>query len=108
MTIIGKIVRRIIAPVVQVCDSCLVRFHITKAKVVIYMDGGLCSQMEMWINGAYYAENGLDVYYDLDWYKNVGVGIDGISLRNYELQILWPGITVRTLSKFDFALRVIG
>ena len=66
----------------------------------MYMDGGLCSQMGMWVNGEYYTEKGFDVYYDLNWFKISGLGIDGMSPRFYELQTLWPNIVVKTLPRW--------
>lgn len=99
MTLLGKITKNILAPIVCFFDKILVKLNIHKPYIVMYMDGGLCSQMDMWINGEYYREQGFDVYYDLDWYRRSGKGIDGKSLRNYELQTLWPNIEVRILSK---------
>ena len=65
------------------------------------MDGGLCSQMNMWIQGQYYAEQGYPVYYDLDWFRRDGKGIDGVSIRHYELETLWPNIRVKTMSRIS-------
>lgn len=48
---IGGIMRKIVSPVVQLSDTLLVRMHLVKPRVIIYMDGGLCSQMGMWVHG---------------------------------------------------------
>ena len=96
---IRRNIKRIIVPLSVSIDRVLVRLHMVKPRVIMYMDGGICSQMTMWINGQYYAEQGLDVYYDLDWYRRDGKGIDKTSERKYELELLWPYIKVRTLPR---------
>ena len=70
---IGRcILRRIAIPV----NALMVRMRIIKPYIYIYMDGGLCSQMNMWAQGQYYKEQGFDVYYDLGWYRRSGKGIE--------------------------------
>ena len=100
----ASILKNTIASIVVALDKLLVGMHIIKPRIVMYMDGGLCSQMLMWSQGQYYAAKGFDVYYDLEWFKKFGKGIDGISVRNYELQILWQNIAVRSLPSWKNAL----
>lgn len=97
---IRNLLKKIIVSIAVCVDKTLVRMHIVRPKIVMYVDGGLCSQMTMWANGEYYTEQGLDVYYDLEWFKRYGKGIDGVSVRNYELEILWPHLRVRTLPRW--------
>lgn len=98
MKAIRKISNLLLVPIIVGIDTLLVRLNIIKPKVVIYVDGGLCSQMRMWAQGEYYAEKGYEVYYDLDWYKTSAKGIDGTSERKMELHILWPNLDIQTLS----------
>lgn len=98
-----KYIKKILVPIVVGINRFLVKIHFITPRIVIYVDGGLCSQMNMWVQGQYYKEQGLDVYYDLDWFKKCGKGIDGTSIRNYELDMLWPGIKVKTLSSIRTA-----
>ena len=63
------------------------------------MDGGICSQMHKFLCGEYYAENGIDVYYDLEWFESWGKDMNGVFDRKYELQKLFPNLVVNTMSK---------
>ncbi len=99
MATLHKNIKKIIVPIFVGIDRLLVCLHIVKPRIVIYVDGGLCSQMNMWIHGQYYTEHGFDVYYDLDWYRRNGKGIDGVTIRHYEFEKLWPYLPVRTMSR---------
>lgn len=98
MATLRKIIKKILVSIFVWIDELLVKWHLAKPRIIIYMDGGLCSQMNMWIQGQYYAEQGFDVYYDLDWFRRDGKGIDGVSIRHYELETLWPKLQVKTMS----------
>lgn len=104
MSYILKLIRAIIIPIAVFVDRILVRMRIVRPKVILYVDGGLCSQMSMWANGEYYTEQGFDVYYDLEWFDDCGKGIDGVSIRNYELNILWPKVKVNTLPHWQLVI----
>ena len=99
MVALRKIIKKVLVAVFVWIDELIVRWHLAKPRIIIYMDGGLCSQMNMWIQGQYYAEQGIDVYYDLDWFRRDGKGIDGVSIRHYELETLWPNIRVKTMPR---------
>lgn len=94
-------IRAIFAVMVSTASRILVRCHLTSLKVVIHVDGGICSQMTQWLMGQYYTEGGYDVYYDLEWYKRWGKGLDGKIEMPFELKEMCPDITVRRLSAFQ-------
>lgn len=104
MSYFRKFIKAIFVPISVFFDRMLVRMRIVYPKVILYVDGGLCSQMNMWADGEYYTEQGFDVYYDLEWFDKCGKGIDGVSVRNYELNILWPKVKVNTLPHWKLAI----
>lgn len=77
------------------------RWHIITPRVVRYIDGGICSQISMYVVGEYYKWRGFDVYYDLNWFKYSGKDMFGKAQRIYELQEMFPQLEVKTLSKFQ-------
>ena len=57
--------------------------------------------MLMYLQGRYYAEQGLDVRYDLRWYKQHGRDNMGIMPRIFELKEMWPHCDFKSLSKWQ-------
>lgn len=64
------------------------------------MDGGICSQMNQFLQGQLFAEKGAAVGYDLTWFKRSGMDVDHRFARTYELQTLFPDLEVKTFSNF--------
>ncbi|MBR1564516.1 MAG: alpha-1,2-fucosyltransferase [Paludibacteraceae bacterium] len=54
------------------------------------MDGGICSQMLMYLQGQWYAEYGLKVYYDTRWFEVCGLDQFGQFTRDLEFHEMWP------------------
>ena len=71
-----------------------------RPRVIIYIDGGICSQMMMYLHGQYYAENGLEVLYDIRWFEVCGRDQFGIMPRLFELKEMWPNIEFKTISRY--------
>lgn len=104
-------IRRMLAAIVKMVSFVLVKMHVIRPKVIVHVDGGICSQMAQWLMGQYYTEGGFEVYYDLEWFKSWGKGIDGRIEMPFELQEMCPDIPVRQLSSFwnkfyRFCLRI--
>lgn len=83
----------------QAIDTLLCELHIKRPTVIVYMDGGICSQIYIWVKGQYYAENGLDVRYDLHWFETCGKDQFGNMPRVFELLEMWPNLPFKTVSK---------
>lgn len=58
--------------------------------IIIYVDGGICSQMHQYLLGRYYVEQGFRVSYDIGWYARNGKDNNGIHSRFFEFRELWP------------------
>lgn len=65
------------------------------------MDGGICSQMHQFMIGQLYSMQGEVVYYDLKWFKDCGMDVDGKYQRIYELEEAFPYLEVKTLNGFE-------
>ena len=84
------------------------RLGLFKPDVVIYVDGGICSQMHQYLLGRYYAEQGFRVSYDIGWYARNGKDNNGIHSRLFEFRELWPELpmVIASSSRVAFYSRV--
>lgn len=78
----------------------LVKVKLFSPKVIVYIDGGICSQMHQYLIGKIYEDKGCDVYYDLKWFSNYGMDVDGKYERIYELERAFPYLLVKRTSSF--------
>lgn len=97
-TIFDRITHRSLSSVVQSLNRLLCTLGLIRPKVVIYIDGGICSQMQMYLCGEKYRKAGLDVVYDTLWYEENGKDYDCKFERKLELQQLFPGMPFVTLT----------
>lgn len=72
--------------------------HLFTPYVIVYVDGGICSQMHQYLLGRYYAEKGYHVAYDIGWYARNGKDNNGIHSRIFEFPQLWPGLPIEIAS----------
>ena len=93
-----RIILEILSAIFQAIDTLLCKLHIKRPIVVIFMDGGICSQMLMYLQGLYYAEQGLDVRYDTRWYDICGKDQFGNHPRIFEFTEMWPTLPFRKIS----------
>lgn len=54
-------------------------------RIIIPVDGGICSQISEWLHGQYYTEAGIKVEYDFSWFRNNGKDTYGQYDRPNEL-----------------------
>lgn len=80
-------------------SSMLVQMRIIKPKMIVCMDGGICSQINFYIYGQYFIDR-FDVYYDLTWYEQNGKDLTGKFSREFELQQMFPNISLPQLPKW--------
>lgn len=78
--------------------NILCRLHLLQPYIIIYVDGGICSQMHQYLLGRYYAEKGMRVAYDLGWYARNGMDNNGIFERRFELTEMWPDLPFKVAS----------
>lgn len=70
---------------------------ISRPKVIIYMDGGICSQMSMYLRGQYFKDVA-EVFYDTTWFELNGKDLDGRFERILELTELFPTLKFKTVN----------
>lgn len=67
-------------------------------KIVVMVDGGFCSTLNKYAIGkCIELETGHPVAYDLHWFDQVGVDVDGIQPRNFELLNAFPQLPYETI-----------
>lgn len=77
----------------------MIKYHILSPKVIVMMDGGICSQMYQYLLGEIFRKKGYKIYYDLSFYEEWGSDIDCKFVRNYDILKLFPYLKVNKASK---------
>ena len=67
-------------------------------QVIVMIDGGICSQIHQWRIGAALRARGVDVEYDIQWFKTSGKDINGKFVRNFDLLRAFPNLEFRVAS----------
>ncbi len=88
----------ILSAIFQAIDTLLCKIHLKRPVVVVFMDGGICSQMQMFLQGQYYADQGLNVRYDTRWYDVCGKDQFGNHPRIFEFTEMWPTLPFKKIS----------
>ena len=89
----------IISEIVGGCYELACRMHMVTPKVIVMIDGGICSQMHQYLIGQLYAQKGMKVLYDLTWFKVNGMDVDGRYTRVFELKEMYPDLALETSSQ---------
>lgn len=73
-------------------------------KVVVLLDGGICSQMHQYLLGQLYCARGCEVEYDLSFYDEWGMDKDHKFVRNFDLLKAFPYLKMKTSTKVTNAV----
>lgn len=92
-----RFIIKCISTVLQLISRIAVRLGISRPKVIIYMDGGICSQMSMYLRGQYFKDVA-EVLYDTTWFELNGKDLDGRFERILELTELFPTLKFKTVN----------
>lgn len=60
--------------------------------VIMWIDGGFCSQIAQYIKGRWFAKRGFRVKYDLSWYKNNSMDLLRVERRDFLLLKCFPDL----------------
>lgn len=96
-----RVIINILSTLFQWTDTILCRLHLKRPKVIVFMEGGICSQMQMYLCGQYYTDYGFDVYYDTLWFKKHGKDQYCNMPRLLELTDMWPLLSFKTPSAWQ-------
>ena len=72
-----------------------------RTKIVVLMDGGICSQMHQYLLGNLYRKRGFSVCYDLTFYKEWGLDINNEFVRNFDILKAFPYLEFEEASKLE-------
>lgn len=73
--------------------------NIIPSKVVVLMDGGICSQMNQYLLGQCYFKKGLPVFYDMSFFNEWGSDLNCRFARNFDLLKAFPYLSLKEASK---------
>lgn len=71
---------------------------LTKPKVIVMMDGGICSQMVQYLGGYLYKDASVEILYDVRFFSENGKDWDGKFERRFELTEMFPSLPFARLS----------
>lgn len=95
MVLWKKRIHNLLSKVFGTCFKILCKIHLFRPKIIVMVDGGICSQMNQYLIGQIYAERGENVGYDLSWYEKNGMDVDGRFARKFELEEMFPDIHLK-------------
>ena len=95
---IKKTVFKLLSSFLQTANRWLCSIGLIRPKVVIYMDGGICSQMHIYLCGELYRRARLNVAYDVYWYEKDGKDLNGKFDRKLEFGDVFPDLPFKPLS----------
>lgn len=74
---------------------------LVQSKIVVMMDGGVCSQMHQYLLGTLYLKKGFSVCYDLTFYKEWGLDINNEYVRNFDILKAFPYLKLKKASDVE-------
>lgn len=96
--IMKKVLLLFLSHIIHVFNHFFIHFGCLRPKVIIYMDGGICSQMFQYLNGQYYKDANIKILYDTTWFVKNGKDKDGKFDRKLELTEMFPDLPFFTLT----------
>ena len=69
-------------------------------RVIVYMDGGICSQINQYVIGQLIARKGYQVSYDTTFFDKNGLDLTGKFVRNFDILKLYPYLEFQTADRF--------
>lgn len=81
-----------------------VRYKIIAPKVIVLMDGGICSQMHQFLLGRIFINKGYSVHYDLSFYEDWGTDMNYQFVRNFDLLKAFPYLKAEAASKLEVSV----
>lgn len=82
----------------------MLRYGILTPKVVVLVDGGICSQMHQYLIGKLFVEKGYKVVFDLSFYKEWGSDLNYQFVRNFDLLKAFPELHMRMASDLEISV----
>lgn len=93
--------------IIQALFLHIVKIFVSKELIIVRIDGGICSQMVQYAFGQLFSDitdkkgRKAKVVYDISWFNNDGWDLTHTVRRNYDLEKLFPNITVPKASNIE-------
>ena len=71
---------------------------------IVYIDGGICSQLAFYARGLAFERAGYKVKYDLGWFRKSGTDLTGRFIRHYCLPFIIRGASIKEACKLEVCL----
>lgn len=94
-----KLIFRLLSVFLQTTNQWLCSIGLIRPKIIIYMDGGICSQLHVYLCGELYRRARLEVLFDVYWFEKDGKDLDGKFDRNLELGKLFPNLSFKAIKR---------
>lgn len=94
-----KLVKNIVQCIFGGIDKLFIKLHLIQPTAIVFVDGGICSQINRFMTGEYYREQGYNVLYDISWFEYSGMDANGVINRFWELTTMFPNIQLRCVSR---------
>lgn len=78
--------------------NVMIKLHLMEKMIIVRCDGGVCSQINFWLIGRYFMDNGYKVKFDNDWFYLHGKDMNGIFDRNFDLLKMFPKLSYHLAS----------
>lgn len=82
----------------------LLKYGVISPKIILLLDGGVCSQMYQYMLGQLYKERGYKVAYDLSFYDEWGLDKDNLFVRNFDLLKAFPYLKMKAASPLEISV----
>lgn len=82
----------------------LLKYGVISPKIILLLDGGVCSQMYQYMLGQLYKERGYKVAYDLSFYDEWGLDKDNLFVRNFDLLKAFPYLKMEAASPLEISV----
>lgn len=76
----------------------LIKYKLVPSRVIVMIDGGVCSQMHQYLLGYLYLKKGYNVVFDLSFFDAYGMDKDRKFVRNFDLLKAFPYLELKAAS----------
>ncbi len=76
----------------------------TNKTAIIKIEGGICSQIGYFALGLHLSELNYNVKYDFSWFETDGKDMDGVFVRNYDLEKAFPAFKLEVANQDEINL----
>lgn len=101
---IKRYIKTYITKSIKLCYGLAIRFKLAKPSIIVMIDGGICSQMHQYLLGVILKQNGINVEYELEFFKNNGMDLTGTQVRNFDLIKAFPCLQLKETSKIKLLI----